>query len=168
MAGRRDVVAGFPHAIQHAMLLRRGRTAADSRKVPGLQRIISCCAAPGRQNQSLPAHLPDKLLKFRKLLLDEVDADLILELERLLVEFLLRHADENLRLVERQCVKKDTGLAERILQAPAAERPAGHRLDRDRLADKRLVLDARQPIDRILEAARDAVVVLWGPEDLPI
>src|ERR1043165_3356469 len=112
--------------------------------------------------QSLPAHLADKFLEARKLLLDEIDAGLVLLLQRLLVELARRHADEDFRPQENHRLKKHEDLPPLILHAPATERTAGDRLQRDRLVLERLVLHARHPVDRILQPAGKAVIFFWA------
>src|SRR5207248_6889822 len=78
----------------------------------GCREFRAICRA---RKRSFPAQLADELLEAGKLLLDEVDAGLVLELHRLLVELGVRHPDENLRLVERERIEKHAGLTQLIL-----------------------------------------------------
>src|SRR5215831_12733447 len=105
------------------------------------------------------ADATDEFLEAGELLLDDVDRGLVLELERLFVEFLLRHADEDLRPIEHEPVEKYHALAQVILHASAAERTPSGRLQCDRLVGKRLVLQAGDPINCVLETAGNRVIV---------
>src|SRR5215213_2168688 len=107
-------------------------------------------------------HPADKLFEPRELLLDKVDTRLVLELQRLLVELLHRHADEDFRPQEYQRLDEHHDLAPLILHPPAAERTAGDRLQRDWLVLERLVFHPREPVDCVLQAARNAVIVFRG------
>src|SRR5438034_7338160 len=106
----------------------------------------------------LPRDLADEALEGGELLLDDVLGRLILELE-LVVELGVRAADENLRPQEHQRLKEHERLPHIVLHARAAERTAGRALDGDRLVLERLVLEPRQPVDGVLQAPRNAVIV---------
>src|SRR5258707_10939516 len=112
----------------------------------------------------LRAHAPNEFLELRKLLLDHADGRLILELEPLLVEFLRGEGDDDLGPAEQDDVDRGQRLPQMILHARAAEDPAGGRLQRHRLVLERLLLHARYPIDRILQAAGDRPIVLGRPQ----
>src|SRR5262245_44754467 len=103
----------------------------------------------------LRAHAADEFFEFRELLLDHADGRLILELERLLVEFLRGEGDDDLGPAEKDDVDRSERLPQVILHARAAEAAAGGRLQRHRLFLERLLLHARYPIDRVLQAAGD-------------
>src|SRR5215831_4961223 len=116
----------------------------------------------------LRAHAADEFFEFRELLLDHANGRLILELERLLVEFLRGEGDDDLGPAEQDDVDGSQRLPQMILHARAAEDAAGGRLQRHRLVLERLLLHARHPIDRILEAAGDRPIVLGRHDDQPI
>src|ERR1044072_1654855 len=97
---------------------------------------------------AMPTHLPEDPLDPGKSLLEEFAPGFVLELERLLVELAPGHADEHLGPRERERLEEHHDLAPLILHAPAAERAACDRLDRNRLVLERLVLHARHPVDR--------------------
>src|ERR1700754_2343617 len=101
----------------------------------------------------------DEFFESRKLLLDQVDGGLILELERLLVELLRGKRDENLGAAEQDGVDRGERLPQMILHAGATQNTAGGGLQRDRLVLERLVLHARHPVDGILQAAGDRPVI---------
>src|SRR6476620_5695064 len=107
----------------------------------------------------------DELFKRRKLLLDQVDSSLILELECLLVEFLRGKRDENFGAAEQDGVDRGERLPQMILHAGSAQNAAGGGLQRDRLVLERLVLHARYPVDGILQAAGDRPIVLRRDDD---
>src|SRR5262245_65999547 len=94
----------------------------------------------------LRAHPADEFFEFRELLLDHADGRLILELERLLVEFLRGEGDDDLGPAEQDDVDGGQRLPQVILHARAAENAAGGRLQRHRLVLERLLLQARSPI----------------------
>src|SRR3954468_8868924 len=94
----------------------------------------------------------DELLKSRKLLLDQVDGGLILELECLLVEFLRGKRDENLGAAEQDGVDRGERLPQMILHAGPAQNAAGGGLQRDRLVLERLVFYSGHPVDCIFYA----------------
>src|SRR5215469_3520945 len=116
----------------------------------------------------LRAHAADEFLELRELLLDHADGRLILERERLLVELLRGEGDDDLGPPEQDDVDRDQRLPQVILHARAAEDAAGSRLQRHRLVLERLLLHARYPIDRILQAAGDRPIVLRRHDDQPI
>src|SRR5215470_6277366 len=99
----------------------------------------------------LRAHAPDEFFELRELLLDHANSRLILELERLLVEFLRGEGDDDLGPAEKDDVDRSERLPQVILHARAAEDAAGGRLQRHRLV---------YPIDRVLQAAGDRPIVL--------
>src|SRR5689334_17285337 len=70
----------------------------------------------------------DEFIERGELLRDDVDGRLVGELERLLVEFLRRKGDQDLRPAEQDGVDRDQALPQVILHACAAEHPAGARL----------------------------------------
>src|SRR3954447_22725536 len=96
---------------------------------------------------SLRTEAANELLKSRKLLLDQVDGGLILELECLLVEFLRGKRDENLGAAEQDGVDRGERLPQMMLHAAPAQKAAAGGLQRDRLVLERLVLHARHPVD---------------------
>src|SRR3954468_17002087 len=63
----------------------------------------------------------DELFESRKLLLDQVDRGLILELERLLVELLRGKRDEDLGATEQHGVDRGERLPQMILHAGSAQ-----------------------------------------------
>src|SRR5690348_8697551 len=75
-----------------------------------------------------------------ELLLDEITRGIVLQLAGLLIEFRGATPDEDLRLVQGERIEEDHRLAQLILNARPAERPRRGRLNRDRLAGERLVL----------------------------
>src|SRR5262249_58484845 len=81
----------------------------------------------------LRAHAANEFLELRELLLDHADGRLVLELERLLVEFLRREGDDDLGPAEQDDVDRGQRLPQLILHARAAEDAAGGRLQRYRL-----------------------------------
>src|SRR6185503_18894412 len=83
---------------------------------------------------SLRTEAADEVFKPRKLLLDQVDGGLILELERLLVEFLRGKRDENLGAAEQDGVDRGERLPQMILHAGSTQDSAGGGLQRDRLS----------------------------------
>src|SRR5260221_4875928 len=91
-------------------------------------------------------------------LLDELAGGFVREFPRG-VELGVRGADENLGLVERVHVEEHARAPQIVLRATGAERAGGGAHDRDRLVGERLRGQARQPIDRVLERARDAEIV---------
>src|SRR5262249_17413078 len=133
---------------------------------PGSARRLATLAGarPGhaspyqRRGSVLAADVADVFSESGELLLDEVDRGLILELE-LVVEFGLCHADEHLRSQEHVRVEKYKDLTPLILDARSPQRPAGRRLDCNRLVLERLILEPREPVDRVLQPARQAGVV---------
>src|SRR6516165_11858884 len=86
----------------------------------------------------LRVHAADEFFELRELLLDHADSRLILELERLLVEFLRGEGDDDLGPTEQDDVDRSQRLPQMMLHARAAEDPAGGRLQRDRLVLERL------------------------------
>src|SRR5438445_3507053 len=68
----------------------------------------------------LPTHLLDELPKPLELQLDHVLGGLILQLQRLLVEFLRRECDDHLGPAEQQRIDAGEALAQMILHARAA------------------------------------------------
>src|SRR5712691_4877540 len=108
---------------------------------------------------ALPANPAGERLEARELQLDQIDGGLILELERLVVEFLRGKGDDDLRAAEQDAVDRGERHSQVILHARAAENAAGRGLQRHRLVFERLILHARHPVDRILEAARDRPIV---------
>src|SRR2546428_2196657 len=116
----------------------------------------------------LRAHAPDEFPELSELLLNHADSRLILELEGLLVEFLRAEGDEDLGPADEDDVDRGQRLPQMILHARAAEDPAGGRLQRYRLVLERLLLHARYPIDRILQAAGDRPIVLGRHDDQSI
>src|SRR3984957_19520159 len=115
------------------------------------------CTASGTRCL-LPLHHTNELLEAGELRLDHVDRDLILELERRGIELLRRKTHDHLGAAEPHDVDRGERLAQMILRARAAEQATGGRLHRGRLAGERLVLEARGPVDRVLEPARDRPV----------
>src|SRR4051794_18351443 len=100
----------------------------------------------------------DEAGKRFELLLDEIDRRLVLELAGL-VELRSTVADENLRLVEGERIEEDQRFAQVVLNARAAERSRRCRLNRDGLADERLIRQTRHPIECILQSAWNGEVV---------
>src|SRR5215831_15210495 len=96
----------------------------------------------------LRAHAADEFFELRELLLDHADGRLVLELERLLVEFLRGEGDDDLRPAEKDDVDRGQRLPQVILHARADEDAAGGRLQRNRLLLERLLLHARHPPHR--------------------
>src|SRR6516162_1224350 len=88
----------------------------------------------------LRAHAADEFFEFRELLLDHANGRLILELERLLVEFLRGEGDDDLGPAEQDDVDGSQRLPQMILHARAAEDAAGGRLQRHRLVLERLLI----------------------------
>ena len=74
-------------------------------------------------------------------------------------------ADEYFWLVEGERIKKDEGPPQVILNARTAHGAGRSRLQRNRLAGKRLVGQARQPVDGVLETARDGEIVFGRADD---
>ncbi len=107
----------------------------------------------------------DERLEARELLLDQVDGGRIGERERLLVELLRREGHDHFGLAEEQSVDRKQNLPQMILHARATEDSSGGRLQRHRLLLERLVLHARDPVNRVLEAAGDRPVVLRRNDD---
>src|SRR5580765_4370770 len=88
------------------------------------------------------ADAPDELLEAGELLLDQVDGSLVLQLQRLLVEFLRGEGNDHLGAAEQDDVDRGERHAQVILHARAAEDAAGTGLQRRRLVLERLVLHA--------------------------
>src|SRR5580658_4383976 len=107
----------------------------------------------------------DELGESRKLLLDESDGWLVGDLAGLIIDALGAVADEDLRLVQGHRVEEHHRAAQIVLHAGTADRARRGRLQRDRLSDERLVLQPRDPVDRILESSRNAEIVFRGIDD---
>src|ERR1700745_1938894 len=90
----------------------------------------------------LRAHAPDEFFELRELLFDHADSRLILELERLLVEFLRGEGDDDLGRAEEHDVARGQRLPQMMLHTRVAEDAAGGRLQRHRLVLERLLLHA--------------------------
>src|ERR671936_1024397 len=116
----------------------------------------------------LCAHAADELFEAGELKLDHVDRRLILELDGLLVELLRRKRDDHLRPAEQKRIDRSQRLAQVTLHPRAAENTAGGRLQRHRLVLERLILHARDPVDGILQPARDRPVILRRDDDQPV
>jgi hypothetical protein len=84
--------------------------------------------------------LADVFVKRGELLLDEVDRRLILDLE-LIVELVLRQADENLGPREHMCFEKHHHLPPLILHPRSTKRPTGRRLNRNWFVFEGLILE---------------------------
>src|SRR5579883_2644285 len=100
-----------------------------------------------------------------ELLGDYLARGLILQRQRLFVELRLRQADEDLGRAEYEGIEKCQGHSQMILHTSAAKRSAGGRLNRDRLVPERLVGEARHPVERVLERARDGPIVFGRNDD---
>src|SRR5262249_12206647 len=100
-----------------------------------------------------------------ELLLDEADRLLVFDLAGLLIDALRNTADENFRPGHRQRVEKDHAAAQIALHAAAAQNAARCGNQRNRLAGERLVRQARNPVDGVLQAARNRIIVFRRDED---
>src|ERR1044071_2907652 len=94
----------------------------------------------------------DELSEGRKLLLDQIDRALVGQLA--VGELRGRHVDDHLGLAEQLRVDRLHDHAQVILHARAAQQSRCGRLDAHRLVLERDLLIARQPVDRVLHAAR--------------
>src|SRR5215470_19115292 len=88
----------------------------------------------------LRAHAADEFFEFRELLLDHADGRLILELERLLVEFLRGEGDDDLGPAEQDDVDRGQRLPRRKFHRRAAEVAAGADRRGNRFVLERLLL----------------------------
>src|SRR5215467_18468 len=88
---------------------------------------VRIAVRPDNLAMALPlrAHAADEFFELRELLLDHADGRLILELERLLVEFLRGEGDDDLGPAEQDHVDRGQRLPQVILHARAAEDAAG-------------------------------------------
>src|SRR5882724_5702725 len=100
----------------------------------------------------------DELAERGKLLLDQVDRGLILQ--RTVGELVRRHVDDHLGLAEQLRVDRLHDHAEVILHARTAQEAGRRRLDADRLVLDRNLLVAGDPVDGVLQTARDRPIVL--------
>src|ERR1700733_11019397 len=107
----------------------------------------------------------DEFCESLELLLDEADGLLVLDLAGLVVDACRHIADEDFRLVHGHRVEKDHAAAQVVLHAAAAENAGPGGLHRHRLTGERLVGHPRYPVDGILQAARDRVIVFRRDED---
>src|SRR4051812_31569403 len=101
----------------------------------------------------------DEAGKRFELLLDQIDRRLVLELAGALVELRNTVADEDFRLVHGERVEEDQRLAQIILYARTTERSRRSRLNRDRLADERLIRQTRNPVQRIFQSTGNREIV---------
>src|SRR5258705_13618410 len=101
------------------------------------------------------ADAPDEFLEAGQLLLDQVNSGLVLELQRLLVEFLRSEGYDHLGAAEQDDVDRGEGHAQVILHARAAEDTAGTGLQRRRLVLVRLAPPSRNPADCVLQPTGD-------------
>src|SRR5262245_65869832 len=118
---------------------------------------MDCRVEPGnddRNRSGLAAVALDEVRERFELLLDQAARGLVLEFAGLLVEASSAATNENFRLVQGQRVEEAQHLAQVVLHAPAAHRPGRRRLDGERRADARLLLQPRYPVARVLQAAR--------------
>src|ERR1700691_5948335 len=88
----------------------------------------------------------DELGERGELLLDEAHGLLVLDLTGLVVDALRAVADEDFRLVQRERIEEHHGAPQIVLHAGAADRAGRRRLQRDRLADERLIRQPRYPV----------------------
>src|SRR5215510_1648862 len=127
---------------------------------------VTMAVRPARRAMALPGDVAaDVFLEACELLFDQIDGGLVLELDRLLVELLRRKGHDHFRPSEQVRVDRDQRLPQVILRARAAEDATGGRLQRHWLVLERLILHARHPVDRILQAAGDRPVVLRRHDD---
>src|SRR5262245_54329140 len=103
----------------------------------GFYRRSPAAASPSASSLATVAR--DELREGFELLLEEVSGGVVFELARLVVKLSRASANEDFRFVEREGIEKDHHAAQVVLHATAAERTRRGRLDRDRLAGKRLV-----------------------------